>query len=216
MNDRYEFRRKPAGVFRTIAKILKVLLIATGLLVSTVMFTPLVPWWARQLGGVWNAPTGEVLIVLGGSGLEDGLIGESSYWRSTYAVRAYREGGFGQIIVSGGGRYHVGVAMRDFLVSQGIPADRISVEDRSTSTHENALFVKQLLGNTPGRKVLLTSDYHMFRAQRAFAKAGLYVLPRPFPDAIKRSSSLPERWPLFFQLCTEEAKTAYYFARRWI
>lgn len=216
MNDSYEFRRKPAGVIRTTGKLLKGLLIGTGLLTLIVMFTPLVPWWARQLGGAWNDPAGEVLIVLGGSGLEDGVIGESSYWRSVYAVRAYRQGGFGQVVVSGGGRYHVGVAMRDFLVSEGVPTDRIQVEAHSTSTHENAVFVKQLLGNTTSRKVLLTSDYHMFRAHRAFAKAGLDVVPRPFPDAIKRSASRPERWPLFFDLCTETVKTAYYFARRWI
>jgi uncharacterized SAM-binding protein YcdF (DUF218 family) len=192
------------------------LLAAGGLLLGTVMFTPLVPWWARKLGGSWDDPSGEVLIVLGGSNLEDGILGMSSYWRCVYAVRAYRQAGFARVVVSGGGPSRPAIAMRDFLNAQGVPADRIELEDQSTNTHENALFVKKLLSGTPGRKVLLTSDYHMFRARRAFAKAGISVLPRPFPDVIKRSSSLPERWPLFVDLCAETAKSAYYWARGWI
>ena len=66
------------------------------------------------------------------------------------------------------------------------------------------------------RLVLLTSDYHMYRALRVFQKAGLNVAPRPFPDIVKRSSSLTERWPAFFELWEESVKTAYYWFRGWI
>jgi uncharacterized SAM-binding protein YcdF (DUF218 family) len=191
-----------------------------GLLVGIVTFTPLVPWWAQKVAGPMDDPTGEVLIVLGGSALEDGIIGESSYWRSAYAVRAYRKTPFTKVIVSGGGRYHVSAAMRDFLVAEGIPQERVILEDRSTSTRENAVDTKELLAGMmpsgPGRLVLLTSDYHMFRARRAFRKAGLDVAPRPFPDAIKRSNSRAERWPIMFELCEEAVKSAYYWARGWI
>lgn len=201
---------------RRIRNLLIALLAATGFLVATVMFTPLVPWWAQKLGGPMDDPTGDVLIVLSGSALEDGIIGESSYWRSVYAVRAYRQTPFARIIVSGGGRFHPAAAMRDFLVSQGIPADRLTVEDRSTSTHENAVYAKELLAGSNNRLVLLTSEYHMFRAWRAFRKAGLNVAPRPFPDAGKRSASPSERWPIFFELCGEAVKSAYYWVRGWI
>jgi uncharacterized SAM-binding protein YcdF (DUF218 family) len=201
---------------RLIRRFIATLLIGTSLLVFVVMFTPLVPWWARRLAGPWNDPTGDVLIVLGGSGLEDGVLGDSSYWRAVYAVRVYRQAPYSKVVVSGGGPMHPALAMRDFLVSQGIPADRIMVEGAAISTHENALYVKNLLANTQGRLVLLTSDYHMFRAQRAFAKAGLSTLPHPFPDAMKRSAWYPERWPIFFGLCIEVAKSAYYYLRGWI
>ena len=65
--------------------------------------------------------------------------------------------------------------MRDFLVSQGVPQDRVIVEDRSTSTRENARYTKELLSGMaagPAWPVLLTSDYHMFRAERVFRKTG--------------------------------------------
>jgi uncharacterized SAM-binding protein YcdF (DUF218 family) len=201
---------------RRVHKLLIGLLAAAGLLVGTVMFTPLVPWWARKLAGPMNDPSGEVLIVLGGSALEDGIIGESSYWRSVYALRAYRQSPFAKVIVTGGGQFHPADSMRDFLVASGIPGDRITVEDQSVSTRENAVYTKQLVAGDNRRLVLLTSDYHIFRALRVFRKVGMNVAPRPFPDLIKRSSSLTERWPAFFELCEEEAKTGYYWVRGWI
>jgi uncharacterized SAM-binding protein YcdF (DUF218 family) len=68
----------------------------------------------------------------------------------------------------------------------------------------------------PGKKVLLTSDYHMFRAFRAFRKTGLQVEPRPFPDAYKRINKWNLRWPVFLDLCLEASKTGYYRMRGWI
>lgn len=192
---------------------------ALGLLFMLVTLTPVVSWWAKAMAGPWEDPTGEILIVLGGSILEDNLMGESSYWRAVYAVLAWREGGFRQVVLSGGGRSE-GMAivepMRDFLVSHGIPRGAIQLETQSTSTHENALYTRALLAGVPGKKVLLTSDYHMFRAHRTFTKAGVDVLPRPFPDAGKRASHLSGRWPAFIQLVGETLKIGYYYARGWI
>ena len=46
----------------------------------------------------------------------------------------------------------------------------------------------------------MTSDYHMYRALRAFRKAGLDVQPRPIPDGRKRYSSWYKRWELAVDL----------------
>jgi uncharacterized SAM-binding protein YcdF (DUF218 family) len=151
-----------------------------------VTFSPLVYWWATELAGPWNDPPGEVLIVLGGGVLDNHTMDQSSYWQSVYATRVYREGQFDQVLLSGGGTPIPSVLpMRDFLECQGIPPEVIQMETASASTRENALNTKRLLEGVSGRKVLLTSDYHMFRASRAFKKAGLDVLPRPFPDVRK-------------------------------
>jgi len=87
----------------------------------------------------------------------------------------------------------------------------LSVIDEQEARH-----VFEALRNTPGRKVLLTSDYHTFRAWRAFRKAGLNVQPRPFPDAGKRFNDWRQRWPIFLQLAGETGKILYYRARGWI
>ncbi len=192
-------------------------LASLGLLVVLVTFTPLDYWWATQLAGPWNDPRGDILIVLGGSSLEGKIIGVNTYWRCVYAVLAWREGGFREIVLSGGPEGQpVAEGMRDFLVSQGVPPDKIALETRSRSTRENALFVKELLRDTPGSKVLLTSDYHMFRAHRAFEEVGLDVLPRPFPDARKSEQSRLNRWGTFLTLAEETAKIGYYRIHGWI
>ncbi len=107
-------------------------------------------------------------------------------------------------------------ALADFLVGNGVPREAIILEGRSTSTHENAVFTAELIGNMPGRKVLMTSDQHMFRASRAFRHAGLEVIPRPIPDVMKRSNGILARSSLFVGLVLETVKICYYEAERWI
>ena len=189
-----------------------------GVLLTIVTATPLDSWWGRTLAGSWDDSRGEVLIVLGGSSTNDGVIGENSYWRSVYAVTAYREGGFRQIILTGGSRFGIPTAasMGTFLESQGVPHNFIVLETRSTSTRENALYTKPLLSDSTGGNVLLTSDFHMFRARRTFQKVGLHVLPRPIPDVLKRASTWKGRWPAFLDLVSETFKIAYYYTRGWI
>jgi uncharacterized SAM-binding protein YcdF (DUF218 family) len=189
-----------------------------GLLVVVATATPLAYWWATVLAGPWNDPGGDTLIILGGSVLGDGVIGENSYWRAIYGSMVYREGGFRQVVISGGpqDRRVIAEPIREYLRCQGVPEDRIVLENRSTSTRENALFTAQLLRGKPGRVVLLTSDYHMYRAWHAFRKAGLEVLPRPVPDARRRALSLTGRWPAFVDVARESVKIAYYWWQDWI
>ena len=190
-----------------------------GLLLILISTTPLVGIWGRALAGPWEDPKGDILIVLGAAGETGGLLSVSSYWRTVYALRAYREGGVQRIVVSGGSDRDgnsISQPMVDFLVSQGVPRDKILVEFASTNTRENALFTAALLRDVSGSKVLLTSDYHMYRASRAFQKAGLPVLPRPFPDVLKRTESWQGRWPAFLVIVGETAKIMYYRVRGWI
>jgi uncharacterized SAM-binding protein YcdF (DUF218 family) len=67
--------------------------------------------------------------------------------------------------------------MADYLVARGISPQRLLREDRSTSTDENLRFSRQLLAaqgidaNAP--LLLVTSDFHVMRAERIARKAGL-------------------------------------------
>jgi uncharacterized SAM-binding protein YcdF (DUF218 family) len=198
---------------RKLARALLYGLAALGLLMVVATFTPLVPWYARALSGDWSDANDGVLIVLGGGTIDKDMLAQGSYWRCVYGARAWQQGKFREVVVSGEG---VAGLMRDFLVSHGVPASAIRVEDRSSSTRENALFVKAMVAGTPGRKVLLTSDYHVFRARGAFRKAGLEVTTRAFPDALKAATRFERRWPAFLTLCEETVKIVYYKARGWI
>lgn len=204
-------------MLKRIARVAVRVLAALGLLLVLITATPLVRWWATRLAGPWYQPRGEILIVLGGSMLDQGMIGQSSYWRSVYAVRVYREAHFRKVIVSGGPPQDaVSEAMKRFMICEGIPAGVIETETASTSTRENALAVSRMLAGDGGAKVLLTSDYHMFRASRALAKAGVKVVPAPFPEALKEETRWQGRWPAFLELCRETAKIGYYYVRGWI
>jgi uncharacterized SAM-binding protein YcdF (DUF218 family) len=180
--------------------------------VLLVSFSPVVPWYAHRLAGPWTDPRGDTVIVLAGSDL-DGVPGENTLLRCLYAVFAYRNGEFRKIVVSG---VRSGAHMRNLLVAEGVPLSAITVEENAASTRENAVNVARLLAGDSGSKVLLTSDFHMFRAVRAFRKAGLAVSPRPIPDAGKRARSLLKVWPAFLDEVSETAKIAYYASRGWI
>jgi uncharacterized SAM-binding protein YcdF (DUF218 family) len=199
---------------RRIASVAANALAVLGLAVILVSFTPLTSWYGRRLAGPWCDTGGQVLIVLGGSSIGLDIIARDTYWRSVYAVLAERQWHFSKIILSGAG---VSDNMRDFLIFQGVPRGIIEMETRSLSTRENALYAKQLLNNVPGRKQLMTSDYHMFRALRAFRRAGADVVPCPVPDALKLADGgWQTRWIAFQEELVESVKIVYYWARGWM
>ena len=205
-------------MIRRLGRIFRGLLAALGLVFVVVTIAPVDNYLIGKLAGPWNDPKGDILIVPGAESMNDAM-GPSSYMRSIYAVRTWREGGFRQIVLTGGTSNHglpIAEQMRDYLVCQGVPAGAIVLEEQSQTTHENAAFTTRLLSGVSGRKVLLTSDYHMFRAYRAFRRAGLEVEPRPFPESAKAASVWFLRWPVFLGLCVEMAKSAYYQARGWL
>ena len=74
-----------------------------GLLVVLVTVTPLAPWWAARPHWPVDQPERRHSHRSGGSILGNGMIGNSSYWRAIYGALSYREGGFREVVVSGGG-----------------------------------------------------------------------------------------------------------------
>ncbi len=176
-----------------------------------VTFTPVTRWWAECLADRWMGPEGDVLVVLSGSNLPDAL-GESSYVRAVYAVRAMRRVEYKRIVLSGAASAPM---MRDFIAGHGLDTKNVAVEDRSANTHENAQFAAPLLP-AGASVVLLTSDYHIFRSVRVFRKAGVAVRPLPAPDALKRYGSAAKRWGVFLDLGLESAKIGYYWWKGWL
>jgi uncharacterized SAM-binding protein YcdF (DUF218 family) len=192
---------------------LKTLAAGLGVLLACVTLVP-PTWYAQWLAGPWPDARAPVLIVLGGDSVRDGMIGISSYWRSVFAVDVWHSGGVRQIILSGDAE--TTASMRAWIIGQGVPADAITVEGRSQTTRENALFTAALARNIPGPYMLLTSDIHMWRALRAFRKAGIEATPCPAPDAFKRGNDLRDRWRVFLDIAAECLGIVYYKAKSWI
>jgi uncharacterized SAM-binding protein YcdF (DUF218 family) len=85
-------------------------------------------------------------------------------------------GGSGSPFGGGG----LGPEIRQFFIDVGIDANRITTENDSRNTYENAIFTKALLKPTPqDRWLLVTSAYHMPRSVGVFRKVGFDVIPYP-------------------------------------
>jgi uncharacterized SAM-binding protein YcdF (DUF218 family) len=187
-------------------------LAAIGLVTVLAIATPIDSWWAHAYAGSIDQPKGDVLILLASARDDRGLISFSSYWRARYALMAWQSGGFQKIVISGG----EGPGILDFLVVEGVPREDIVAEWRSTSTRENAIETALLVQDMPGRKVLLTSDFHMYRAVRVFRKLGIDVTPMPVPDVLKAAQHWNGRFSAFETLVAETAKIVYYKLHGWM
>jgi uncharacterized SAM-binding protein YcdF (DUF218 family) len=188
------------------------LLAGIGLITVLAIATPLVSWWASAYAGPMEQPRGDVLIVLSAANDDNGGISYSSYWRVRQVLVAWQTGGFKKIVISGGG----GPGILNFLVAEGIPRDAILAEWRSTSTHESGIAVANLVKGIPGKKVLLTSEFHMYRALRVFRKAGVDVAPMAVPDVFHSTEHWNGRFGALETMVVETAKIADYAIRGWI
>ena len=188
------------------------LLAAIGVIVVLATLTPIDRWWVHAYSGPIEQPRGDILILLSAANDDQGLISFSSYWRARYALLAWRTGGFQKIVISGG----AGPGIQEFLVAEGVPREDIVAEWESHSTRENGMNTARLVASMPGKKVLLTSDFHIYRAIRVFRKLGVEVTPMPIPDVLKSGQHWYARFPDFETLVVESAKIGYYRLHGWI
>jgi uncharacterized SAM-binding protein YcdF (DUF218 family) len=125
------------------------------------------------------------------------------------AARILFSGGAGQLVFQGANESDL--ALRLFE-SFGIARSRITVDDRSRDTVENARFSKAIANPKPGERwLLVTSAYHMPRSIGSFRGAGFSVeaypvdwrtrgmsdLVRPFTnvgDGLRRTDTAAREW----------------------
>jgi len=205
-------------MFSRLLLLFRVILMTAGVLLLTVTFTPLVQWTSRCLSTGWTDKDQGVLIVLSGATVTyddpPGLvIGQNTYWRVIHAIAVWRHGHFRHILLSGTGSAET---IKPLLITNGIPESAILVENGANNTHENALFTKPILAGLPGPYVLLTSDYHMYRASRCFAHEKIAVETLPAPDFSKGIEQPLRRWDKFLLLAGEFASIGYYHLHGWI
>ena len=134
--------------------------------------------------------------------------------RSAKAADLFQAGLAPRIVVSGGGDATI---IRRYLIQDGVPADRITIEDRSTTTWENALFVAPLLRSHSARRVLLvTSWFHTRRAVGTFRSAAGDIRFSPVAAEYSWAAYTSPWWEQTKDVCREYAKIGAYLvpARR--
>ncbi len=133
-------------------------------------------------------PEADVIVVLGGATRGD------THWSSlgdltaqadrlVHATELFKAGKAPRVLVSGGaprGARSEAELMEQLLSVMGVPRRAVLRESESRDTHDNARFSAILLrGKGMKRILLVTSAFHMRRAQALFRAEGLDVIPAP-------------------------------------
>jgi uncharacterized SAM-binding protein YcdF (DUF218 family) len=161
------------------------------------------PPWDPSRG----APYG--IVVLGGaispgiSDARDSIALDEAAERITTAAELARRYPEARIIFSGGSGSlleHEGpeapFAVRE-LMALGVAHDRITAEEQSRNTIENAAFSRLLANPKPGERwLLVTSAYHMPRAMAAFRAADFPVEAYPVDWRTRGAADLRRAFPM--------------------
>lgn len=122
----------------------------------------------------------DALIVLG-SGIRGEKILPNLANRLDKAIEYCEKNERAVIVVSGGQGNQESIseaeAMKRYLVSKGIPADRIIKEDKSTSTYENFLYSSEILRERFEKTevAFVTNKFHVYRAERMAKSLGIHA-----------------------------------------
>ena len=98
--------------------------------------------------------------------------------RTDEAIRLYKQKWSSLLIMSGAAADKTGLsnaeAMKRRALSQGVPDKNIIIEDHSETTKQNAVEVKSVItARKMKRIILVTSGYHMRRAQLEFSASSV-------------------------------------------
>jgi uncharacterized SAM-binding protein YcdF (DUF218 family) len=146
------------------------------------------------------------------------VVGHDTYIRLKHAAWLYKYWSARPVLACGG---KAAAAMGEVLESEGIPKDRIWLEERSTSTHENAVNCQKILQQHGIIRIALVINANgMLRAAASFRKVGLDVVPAPccFNHPVTGWGLLPswQGMELNAETTHELVGMAWYWLRGWI
>ncbi|HYO87807.1 MAG TPA: YdcF family protein [Candidatus Limnocylindrales bacterium] len=131
-----------------------------------------------------NAEPSDVIVVLGSGLRRDNSPGPSLYRRTSKAAELYQQGIAPNIICTGG--FAAGhtrseaSACAELLIGYGVPAQAITLEERSRSTLENAAYTREIMDADGWQTAVVVSDgYHLLRAGWIFQQAGINAVTSP-------------------------------------
>ncbi len=129
----------------------------------------------------------DAIVVLSGM-LEINELGDSSYveWgdpdRFFGGIALFKAGKAKKLIFTGGRmpwdktKKTEGEVLREYAIGTGIASENIFVTTDVENTADEAVAVKKLISPSKGI-ILVTSAFHMYRAQRLFEQQGFKVIP---------------------------------------
>jgi uncharacterized SAM-binding protein YcdF (DUF218 family) len=109
----------------------------------------------------------DVIVVLGGENII----------RTDYGVKLFKDEYSNRLLFTGGNinfgdNGKEAEVMRNEAIKLCVPNEDIILEDKATSTYENAIFSKEIIMSKGFESaIIVTSDYHMLRSKLVFNKA---------------------------------------------
>ncbi|MFB6468094.1 YdcF family protein [Cytobacillus sp. Hz8] len=115
-------------------------------------------------------------IVVLGAGVREGTPSPVLKLRLKKTVEVHRKYKNAMIYVTGGldtGEEKTEAkVMKEYLVEHGVKSNLIVMEDKATSTEENFKFTKKMMSPIQRKIMVVTSDFHMYRAKYYAKKVG--------------------------------------------
>ena len=136
------------------------------------------------------------IIILLGAKLENGEATREMADRCACAFQRYRLLPKARILACGGITDGSGVSeasvMKRLLTGRGVPDEDIIIEDKSRMTAENIVNALKILSESERQSLLLvTSDYHMARAQLTLRRFGAHAIGcpvrTPMPQRLRKA-----------------------------
>ncbi len=169
------------------------ILIATAIILGTligilsgVWFTPACTSLARTATAPYD------LAIILGAGMEpDGRLHKSALGRVEAGVALYHNGLTARLHTTGGTAAHNGPAagaqMAGYAQRLGVPDDKVTHEDASQSTLQNALLSKPFVADAH-QIILVTEGFHLIRSWLSFRWAGIPVTALCHSTGLRQSS----------------------------
>lgn len=151
-------------------------------LAAGVIYVGLLQLKISQYSDITAPKDADYLIVLGAS--VRGTVPSLALGERINAAADYLKKNKGAVVIASGGKgpgedISEAESIKRELVKQGINESRIIMEDRSTSTYENIDFSKKLIPGGMKLGLVVTNDFHMYRAVSIASDYGLELQGLP-------------------------------------
>jgi uncharacterized SAM-binding protein YcdF (DUF218 family) len=127
----------------------------------------------------------ETLVVLGGYAMKDKGRNRIQFFdasdRLWHALEINNKKTFKKVVLSGGSgsllypENRESAFVSDFLKRSNISPKNLQIDSNSRNTYENAVNTRQIIGDSSGSILLVTSAFHSYRARKCFEKSGMKV-----------------------------------------
>ena len=170
----------------------KIAVTAIGLLLVYLAFihSPLVFWVGRPLVAENGPAACDVILVFGGGVGESGAPGSSTFERTDFAARLYRQGMAGWLVFSSGYQQLSRFDVEDMLkvaAADGVPRSRVIIEDTAANNYENVTRCLAIMARDGYRSALVVTGRYNTRRTRLIFDSLLEEgrAPGVTPDSIR-------------------------------